>query len=178
MKATHFSLMAGLAVSLFAGAAAFAGDSTVQRKHVVAIDTGSGAMSKLDISDLQVGEALETVSADGTAIDVLRTADGFELYLDGELQDAFGEALHAIDGEDAELYEIECEVNGPDEECAHIVALARQALVTREFEIICTEEDACEELSWHELDHVDGALHAEHDVKVIRIKQERSETTQ
>ena len=63
-------------------------------KRVIAIKTNDFELSETDVSDLAVGEAETIVTEDGKTVDILRTAEGLEIYVDGELLDmSFGESL-------------------------------------------------------------------------------------
>ena len=62
-------------------------------KRVIAIKTNDFELSETDVSDLAVGEAETIVTEDGKTVDILRTAEGLEIYVDGELLDmSFGES--------------------------------------------------------------------------------------
>jgi len=56
-------------------------------KRVIAIKTNDFELSETDVSDLAVGEAETIVTEDGKTVDILRTAEGLEIYVDGELLD-------------------------------------------------------------------------------------------
>ncbi len=54
---------------------------------VIALKTGDFEMTETDISDLAIGESQTIETDSGKIIDLLRTADGVEIYVDGELLD-------------------------------------------------------------------------------------------
>lgn len=87
-----------------------------REKMVIALKSSDFKLTETDISDLAVGEAQTFTTESGKVIDVLRTADGAEIYVDGELLD----------------------VNA-DNEGAH-----DQHSVTKHVEIICRDEDDCD----------------------------------
>jgi hypothetical protein len=56
-----------------------------EKKMVIALKTDGSELIETDISTLAVGEA-QTIETDGgKVIDILRTTDGAEIYVDGEL---------------------------------------------------------------------------------------------
>jgi hypothetical protein len=65
-------------------------------KMVIALKTDDFEMTQTDVSDLAIGESQTIETDSGKVIDILRTADGVELYIDGELleMDFGGEGLH------------------------------------------------------------------------------------
>lgn len=65
-------------------------------KMVIALKTDDFEMTQTDVSDLAIGESQTIETDSGKVIDILRTADGVELYIDGELleMDFDGEGLH------------------------------------------------------------------------------------
>jgi hypothetical protein len=65
-------------------AAAEGPDPAADKKIIVAVKADDLELSKTDISHLDIGDA-ETVRTDsGRTIDLLRTEDGVEVYVDGE----------------------------------------------------------------------------------------------
>ena len=79
---------------------AFLATSTVlagsEEKMIIALKTDDFEMAETDISDLAIGESHTIETESGKVIDILRTADGAEIYVDGELleMDFSGEGLH------------------------------------------------------------------------------------
>lgn len=59
--------------------------AATEEKMVVALKTSDFELAETDISNLAVGEAQTIETDSGTVIDILRTADGTEIYVDGEL---------------------------------------------------------------------------------------------
>jgi len=55
------------------------------KKMIVALETNDFELTETDISSLAVGEAQTIETESGKIIDILRTVDGVELYVDGEL---------------------------------------------------------------------------------------------
>lgn len=68
-----------------------------QEKMIIALKTDGNELVHADISELAIGEAKTIETDDGTVIDILRTADGAELYVDGELleMEYDAEGMHA-----------------------------------------------------------------------------------
>jgi len=54
-------------------------------KMVIALKTDTFELTETDISTLAIGEAKTIETDNGKVIDILRTADGAEIYVDGEL---------------------------------------------------------------------------------------------
>ncbi len=67
---------------------ATAGEHT-QHDHdarmVIALETDEFVLPETDISHLAEGEAETVVTESGTVVDLLRTGDGVEVYVDGDL---------------------------------------------------------------------------------------------
>jgi len=183
----HFSgHIATLAVLVILATTPVLAKST--EKMVVALKTADFELTETDISDLAVGEAQTIETESGKVIDVLRTADGAEIYVDGELlemnfDDESAHESHAV-RKHVEIIchdEEDCEKNvfvigGEDHDnTGHIV-------LHKEVEVSCSDEEEgtrCEEeLVWisdaeeidieelHEM-HEDGGDH-----KVIVIKKQ------
>lgn len=81
----HFKRMYALvAATLLAATAANAAN---EDKLVVTIVTDSFEVPETDISTLAVGEAKTIETGSDQVVDILRTPDGAEVYIDGELLD-------------------------------------------------------------------------------------------
>ena len=65
-------------------------------KMVIALKTNDFELTETDVSELAIGESQTIETDSGKVIDILRTADGVELYIDGELleMDFDGQGLH------------------------------------------------------------------------------------
>lgn len=74
---TPLVLLAGLS-------AAVAGGDTETRR-MIAVHTDELGLVELDLSDLQLGESRTVTTENGHVVDALVTAEGVELYVDGEL---------------------------------------------------------------------------------------------
>ena len=106
------------AVAVFASA--FVQAQTTE-KMVIALKTDDFELTETDISTLAIGEAQTFETESGRIIDVLRTADGAEVYVDGEL----------------------LEMNLDDHD------LHQKHVIKRHVEIECdSEEDCDEEMLW------------------------------
>ncbi len=75
----------GLALATFVILAATSVQAENQKKMIVALKTSDFELTETDISSLAVGEAQTIETESGRVIDILRTADGAEIYVDGEL---------------------------------------------------------------------------------------------
>ena len=167
-----------------------------EEKMVIALKTDSFELLETDVSTLAIGEAKTIETDSGKVIDVLRTADGVELYVDGELLEMdFGdESLHQ-----EHMIKKHVEVICDDEEDCdkHVVILSgdedddsrwvtqdgENVFIHEEIEITCTDDEedgiTCsdkvvlisdgEEIDFEELHekHMGGDGH-----KVIVIKKE------
>jgi hypothetical protein len=91
-------------------------DGIHEEKMVIALKTDDFELQKTDISHLEVGDAETIVTESGKTIDLLRTEDGVEIYVDGELLEPGARGDHEM--------------------------------IHKRIELVCEEEDACEELVW------------------------------
>ncbi|MEJ2535425.1 MAG: hypothetical protein P8008_08220, partial [Gammaproteobacteria bacterium] len=179
----RFSYAAGLiGLGLLVGSAAGAGEKVLE-KHVIAVRAGDSETIETDVTDLEPGEARSFVTDDGTAIDVLRGAEGLEIYIDGELVDHGGHGPETAGVH--EQIEIECE-GGPatdcDEELLFLAADSDAALdgadgtVEKRIEIVCGGDGACDERVWigtdGELTELDALPDDGRTIRVIRIHEE------
>jgi len=72
-----------LAVAVFTlGAASL---SAGEDKMVIALTTNDFELAETDVSNLEIGDSETIYTQSGKTIDLLRTADGIEIYVDGEL---------------------------------------------------------------------------------------------
>jgi hypothetical protein len=165
-----------------------------EEKIIIALDTDGLELVETDISILAIGEAKTIETDSGKIIDILRTADGAEVYIDGELleMDFDTEGLH-----EGLMIRKHVEVICDDEEDCdkHVVIHADSdhefsmemsddgdnIFIHKEIEITCTDEDdetSCEQMVWisdgEDIDfeelhkvHGDGEAH-----KVIVIRKE------
>ena len=82
MKHYLTPVFALLVFALLASASALA---QTREKLVIALETDDFNLAETDISTLAVGEAQTIETDSGKIIDILRTKDGAEIYVDGEL---------------------------------------------------------------------------------------------
>jgi hypothetical protein len=89
-------LKLNFALALCALLATGAAVAESEEKMVIAIKTDHSELAQTDISELAVGEAKTIQTDSGKVIDIIRTVDGAEIYLDGELveMDLDHEGLH------------------------------------------------------------------------------------
>jgi hypothetical protein len=148
-------------------------------KMVIALKTNDFELTETDISTMAIGEAQTIETQSGKIIDILRTADGAEVYVDGELLEM------NLDGQDMHEkhmmqrhVEIVCDSS---EECDEsififtsdenevselVMADEDHVFILKEVEITCTDDDEgvhCDD------EHIDmDSLHGEHKQIVIR----------
>ena len=84
MKPCLKLFLALLAAIAFASSPAQAGD---EQKMVIELETDSFKLDATDVSSLAVGESKTIETESGQVIDILRTLDEYEIYIDGELID-------------------------------------------------------------------------------------------
>ena len=104
------------ALATIAILAATSVQAETEEKMVIALKTDSFELTGTDISNLAVGEANTIETESGKIIDILRTADGAEVYIDGEL----------------------LEMNFDDE------GLHEEHLIRKHVEIICDDDKDCD----------------------------------
>jgi hypothetical protein len=92
-----------------------------EEKMIIALKTDNDTLVETDISELAIGEAKTIETSSGKVIDILRTTEGAELYVDGEL--------------------LEMDF---DDETSHIAHKIRHK-VKKHVEIICDEGEECDE---------------------------------
>jgi hypothetical protein len=143
MKTKISSLSLALLFIVLCAGPAFADTAETM---IIKLKTDDFEIAETDISNLQVGEAETIVTDSGRTIDLLRTTDGVEIYLDGELleiPDMSGDSLH--EGHHTISHRqihVECEVDGADDtamECADEMMLFSDG----DSECLSDEEGAC-----------------------------------
>lgn len=92
-----------------------------QREMIIAIKTDAVRIEQLDISDLATGDVETIYSDDGKTIDVMKTAEGVEIFIDGEKLDIPALGIHSThdDGHEAKhiIMKLHCDSEA-DEYCA------------------------------------------------------------
>ena len=99
-----------------------------EKKMVIQLKTSDFELAETDISDLDIGESETIVTESGKTIDLLRTAEGVEIYVDGELMEMpemGGHSMHHGDHDGKMMKKhkrivIECDIDGEageDHEC-------------------------------------------------------------
>lgn len=125
---------------------ALAADDIHEQKWVVELATDDFELAETDVGHLAVGEAETIHTESGQTVDILRTEDGLEIYVDGELVDLGGAGLHE-----------------------------QHRVVHKRVEVICDGDEAdCEKMVWVEDGDAPDveALHGEaHETKVIVIRE-------
>ena len=123
-------------------------------KMIIALKTDDFELAETDISELAVGEAQTIETESGTVIDILRTADGAEVYVDGALLEMNFDGAELHEKHTMEKHvEIVCD---DDEACdQHVIMLAdddshstewltqdsENVFIHREVEITCTDDE-------------------------------------
>ena len=111
------------ALAAFAFLAGTSVQAETEEKMIIALKTHEFELTETDISTLAIGEAQTIETESGKVIDILRTADGAEIYIDGELldMDLHGEGLQEehmiqthVDGEDHQVIVIKKEITKED----------------------------------------------------------------
>lgn len=193
MKKVIILLMAiAVAMGAFALQAGDEVEKIVEKKIVVAMNTDDFELDEIDISDLAVGDAETIVTESGKTIDLLRTEDGVEIYVDGEMMDIPHMGAHG--GHKVVNATVEVICDDEDEECEKVVWMSEDGEID--------EEALHEFLGVHGADvdidivhggHHDGAhkvivieseseiadvegLHEAHEGKVIVIRKQVEET--
>jgi len=151
--------------------AALAGEPATGQVRLFKLKTGDGETVQADLSDLAVGESRTFVTDSGHTIDLLQSADGLEVYVDGELQDLGpdGNALHehhvtvdadndwqclADNGEDCDAHAmVFIDTDGDVQELDGTDAQALE----RHIEVICDENEACDKMVWVSADDESSA---------------------
>ena len=181
-KRTSLSLVSALVAGLFAGAV-MAGETVHESKMMFKLKTGDAEMIEADVSDMAVGESETFVTESGRTVDLLRTQDGMEVYLDGELLDMDFENAHGKHMMIHKDTDVECysDVEG---ECEHdsVFIMAGDDLqavdgdhvkiISKHVEVICNDDEDCEEMVWisdGDDVHVEE-FHEEDGHKVIKIR--------
>jgi len=110
------------------GAVSAGGTETSEEKQIViALSVDDFELAETDISDMEVGDARTFDTESGKRIDLLRTEDGVEVYVDGELIDT---GVHG----DESMHE------------GHRV-------VHKHVEVICDSDEDCDVESLHQQGH-------------------------
>lgn len=111
------------ALLLFALLASGSALAQSREKLVIALETDDFKLAETDISTLAIGEAQTIETNSGKIIDILRTSDGAEIYVDGELLEMNfnDEELHEVHMMNRHV-EIVCD-SGEENHCDHQVVL-------------------------------------------------------
>ncbi|MDH4019197.1 MAG: hypothetical protein OEU84_06315 [Xanthomonadales bacterium] len=123
-----------------------------EEKMVIALKTDNFELAETDISELAIGEAQTIETESGTIIDILRTANGADIYVDGELLDMdFDEdGLHEehmiqkhveIVCDDEEECDKHVIVLGDGDNSDWVTADGENVFIHKEVEISCTDDE-------------------------------------
>lgn len=94
-------------------------ETIVEEKIVVALSTDDFEIEETDLSHLAVGDAETIVTESGKTIDLLRTEDGIEIYVDGEPIEVGGwhDEKHIV-------HKIKIVCDEDEEDCDDLAAMA------------------------------------------------------
>lgn len=121
MKRQLFQLLQVSTLVLFGTFSAQASEQTKAERMVI-VNTGDDSrhIETIDASELELGDAKTVFTEDGKTIDVLRTVDGLEIYINGkevEIPDIPLDFAHMKHGMDIDFeHDIEC-ISDDEEEC-------------------------------------------------------------
>ena len=136
-----------------------------EEKMIIAVKTDDFEMTETDVSSLAVGESQTIETDSGQIIDLLRTADGVEVFVDGELLEMSfdSEGLHEEDSHGLHTItkhvevvcesDEECEKNvyvftGDDTDIASFVTDdGENIIIHKEIELTCTSDEEGTECS-------------------------------
>ena len=174
MKHNFVPGLAALAGALLLAGAALAEINEHHEMKIMVMADGDELIDA-DVSDLAVGESRGFVTESGKTVDIVRTAEGVDLYIDGELQemDFDVDGLHGEHHVWHEDVEVEC-ADDADGECLHEFVFVSSdddyayeyggddnvVVIKKAIEIVCEDGEDCAGL------HEDREAH-----KVIRIKR-------
>ena len=122
-------LVSGALSALFLAGAALAGETgevVRDQKMVVALTTPHFEIAETDISHLAVGESETIVTDSGRTVDLLRTEDGVEVFLDGVKLDIPMEGEERVIREEIEIH---C---GSDEDCESLTWISEDGEIDLE----------------------------------------------
>ncbi len=126
------------------------GEGAHEKKMVIALKTDEFNLPETDISHLEIGDAETIVTDSGQTIDLLRTEEGVEIYVDGELLEMGMDGDAGIHGD--------------------------HKVVHKRVEVICDDDEECEETVWMSGDD-EMEQHSEHHAeKIIIIKRKAEES--
>jgi hypothetical protein len=157
------SILSISALCFFLVGVATAGEHSAdhEKKMVVAVKTDDFELVETDISHLGVGESEIIQTEDGRTIDLLRTAEGVEIYLDGELVDLAG--LHDGDGEHKVVkrkVKIVCEGDEDESECE------KKVWMSDDIDLEALHEDDDHVIMIHKLQGGEAEVDIEEEIEV------------
>jgi len=130
-----------------------------EEKMIIALKTDDFEMTETDVSSLAVGESQTIETDSGKVIDLLRTADGVEIYVDGELLEMSfdSEGLHQESSHGDHMIKKHVEIIcDSDEECdknvyvmtgddtdisSFVTDSGENIVIHKEIELTCTTEE-------------------------------------
>jgi hypothetical protein len=126
-----------------------------EEKMIIALKTDHFELAETDISTLAVGEAKTIETESGKVIDIIRTADGAEIYVDGERleMDFDHEGLHeehmirkhieiiCDEGEDCDKHTV-IHAEGDTDISEWMVEGGDHVIIRKEIELSCTDDES------------------------------------
>jgi hypothetical protein len=190
MNKSPLTALALLAGGLLLCSTAVAGE-TLHQQHTIKIKTADAEVIEADLQDLAVGESKTFTTDSGKAIDLIRTANGVEVYVDGEMIDLAGGNLHEAHKVIHKSVSVECLSEGDAEaECEHDVVFIGEGdadseghanVIHKRFEVVCAEGEECDEMVWVDADgdfnYEVETLHEGDDGHHVIVIEKQLETT-
>lgn len=125
-----------------------------ETEMIIALKTDKFELTETDISSLAVGEAKTIETDSGSVIDILRTAEGAEVYVDGELlqMDFDHESQHGkhmmkkhveviCEGDEGCDENVITVVSGDEDGTHWAVEEGGNVFIHKEIEVSCTDEE-------------------------------------
>jgi hypothetical protein len=183
MNKASITRITALIPTLLLGMTALAGEPVIHEQHTIALKTSGSEVFEADLNELAIGESRSFVTDAGQSVDLIRTAEGAEVYIDGKLVDIGSVGL---DGDHHVLHKeasVECFSDGDGEtDCDHDVVFSGDAadgvvkVVHKQFEVVCDGDEKCDDMVWVEADGdfayayetLEDAAGDDHKVVVIR----------
>jgi hypothetical protein len=103
--------LVAVAVFMVGSMAVSAGEPEAEATIVIALTTDDFDLPETDLSDLAIGDAKTIHTESGKTVDLLRTEEGVEVYVDGELLDLVHEGVHGDHHEKMIVIEKEIEIH-------------------------------------------------------------------
>lgn len=169
MNSRLLTVLAGVG-SLLLATSIIASDVHREHKIKLKLDGHGAELIEADVSDMAVGESRTWVTESGRTIDLLRSAEGMEVYIDGELVDTGYDGAHGGGVVLHEDIDVACFSDSEGDCEKHAIFVDAQGdadelhgyevrVLTQTVELVCDDEDTeCERTVWI---GEDGGVHEE-----------------